>query len=121
MLKTDEDAVICDLAETYLIYNYKELPPVTVALFCDGLRDDSRIKLKMSGQRVSMDTLLLASIVDRLSILVWSKTKDGQKGRNQPKSIVDSINKPIREKEGMSFNTGEEFEKMKLKILKGGG
>ena len=52
---------------------------------------------------------------------MWSKTKDGQKGRNQPKSIVDSINNPIREKEGMSFNTGEEFEKMKLKILKGGG
>lgn len=121
MLRTDEDAVICDLAETYQIYNYKELPPLTVALFCDGLRDDARIKLKMSGQRVKMNTLLLASIVDRLSILVWSKTKDGQKGRNQPKSIVDSINNPIREKEGMSFNTGEEFEKMKLKILKGGG
>jgi len=121
MLKTDEDAVICDLAETYHIYNYKELPPITVALFCDGLRDDSRIKLKMSNQRVSMDTLLLASIVDRLSILVWFKTKDGQKGRNQPKSIVGSINKPVREKEGMSFNTGEEFEKMRLKILKEGG
>ena len=68
-----------------------------------------------------MDTLLLASIVDRLSILVWFKTKDGQKGRNQPKSIVGSINKPVREKEGMSFNTGEEFEKMRLKILKEGG
>jgi hypothetical protein len=121
MLKIDEDAVICDLAETYHIYNYKELPPLTVALFCNGLREDSRIKLKMSGQRASIDILLLASVVDRLSILVWSKTKDGQKGRNQPKSIVDIINKPIREKEGMSFNTGEEFEKMKLKILKGGG
>ena len=121
MLRTDEDAVICDLAETYQIYNYKDMPPVTVAIFCDGLRDNSRIKLKISGQKVSSDTLLLASIVDRLSILVWTKTKDGQKGRNQPKSIVDSINNPIREKEGMSFNTGEEFEKMKLKILKGGG
>ena len=56
MLKIDEDAVICDLAETYHIYNYKELPPLTVALFCDGLRDDARIKLKMSGQRVKMNT-----------------------------------------------------------------
>ena len=121
MLRTDEDAVICDLAETYQIYNYKDMPPTTVAIFCDGLREDSRIKLKMSGQKVSPDTLLLASIVDRLSILVWTKTKDGQKGRNQPKSLVDSINKPVREKEGMSFNTGEEFEKMKLKILKEGG
>lgn len=121
MLKIDEDAVICDLAETYHIYNYKELPPLTVALFCDGLREGSRIKLKMSGQKVSPDTLLLAHIVDRLSILVWSKTKDGQKGRNQPKSLVDSINKPVREKESIAFNTGEEFEKMKLKILKEGG
>lgn len=121
MLRTDEDSVICDLAETYQIYNYKDMPPVMVAIFCDGLRDDSRIKLKISGQKVSSDTLLLASIVDRLSILVWSKTKDGQKGRNQPKSLVDSINKPVREKESIAFNTGEEFEKMKLKILEGGG
>ena len=121
MLKTDEDAVICDLAETYHIYNYKELPPVTVALFCDGLRDDSRIKLKMADQRVSMDTLLLASIVDRLSVLVWFKTKDGQKGKNQPKSIVDSINKSVREKEEMVFETSEDFEKAKNKILRGGG
>ena len=121
MLSTDEDAVICDLAETYQIYDYKDMPPDKVATFCSGLRDDSRIKLKMTGQKVKLDTMLLASIVDRLSILVWTKTKDGQKGRNQPKSIVDSINKPVEVKEELVFATGEDFEKARNKILREGG
>ena len=120
MLNTDEDAVICDLAETYRIYNYKDMPPETVAIFCNGLRDDSRIKMKMSGQKVKLDTMLLASTVDRLSLLVWAKTKDGQKGRNKPKSLVDGINKPVKVKEELAFTTGEEFERIRNKILKEG-
>lgn len=121
MLATDEDAVVCDLAETYNIFNYRDMPPIMVAIFCNGLRDDSRIKLVMSKQKVSLDTMLLASAVDRLSVLVWAKTKDGQKGRNQPKSIVDSINKPIRIRDEVSFSTSEEFELAKSKILGEGG
>ena len=75
MLNTDEDAVICDLAETYNIYNYKDMPPLMVAIFCNGLREDSRIKLKMSGQKVKFDTTLLASIVDRLISLFEKKKR----------------------------------------------
>lgn len=30
---------------------------------------------------------LLALAVDRLSVLIWQQTKDGQTGRNQPKPI----------------------------------
>ena len=30
---TDEDALICDLAETYGIYNYRQLPADRVAVF----------------------------------------------------------------------------------------
>ena len=121
MLNTDEDAVICDLAETYNIYNYKDMPPDKVAIFCSGLREDSRIKLKMASQKVKFDTILLASIVDRLSLLVWAKTKDGQNGRNKPKSIVDGINKPVQEKEEVVFATSEEFEEVRNKILREGG
>ena len=97
------------------------MPPETVAIFCNGLRDDSRIKMKMSGQKVKLDTMLLASTVDRLSLLVWAKTKDGQKGRNKPKSLVDGINKPVKVKEELAFTTGEEFEKIRNRILKEGG
>lgn len=121
MFAIDKEAVICDLAETYNIYNYKDMPPLKVAIFCKGLRENSRIKLKIAGQKVCIETMLLASIVDRLGILIWSKTKDGQKGRNQPKSILESISKIAKEKETIVFNTSEEFEKVKRKILEKGG
>lgn len=121
MFAIDKEAVICDLAETYNIYNYKDMPPLKVAVFCKGLRENSRIKLKIAGQKVCIETMLLASIVDRLGILIWSKTKDGQKGRNQPKSILESISKIAKEKETIVFNTSEEFEKVKRKILEKGG
>lgn len=121
MFAIDKEAVICDLAETYNIYNYKDMPPLMVAVFCKGLRENSRIKLKIAGQKVCIETMLLASIVDRLGILIWSKTKDGQKGRNQPKSILESLSKIAKEKETIVFNTSEEFEKVKRKILEKGG
>jgi len=75
MIKVDENALICDLAETYQIFNYKQIPPSTVAIFAIGLRDDSRIKMKLSGAKVSPNILLLSGIVDRLNLLLWSKTK----------------------------------------------
>ncbi|KXT73199.1 Phage protein [Streptococcus sp. DD10] len=117
MLETDEDALVCDLAETYGIYDYRQLPAWRVAVFAYGLREDSRIKLVMSGQRVAFDTMLWAGIFDRLSQLVWAKTKDAAKGRNQPKSILDSLTQQVKEREEMVFASGEEFEIYRQKLL----
>lgn len=91
-----------------------------MAVFCIGLKEDSRIKLRLANQRVGMNTLLLALMADRLGLLVWSKTKDGQKGRNQPRSLVDSLNNVTKEPETMVFESSEEFEKMKNEIIEGG-
>ena len=123
MIQTDEDALICDLAETYQIYDYRQLPAYKVAVFSYGLRDDSRIKVAMSGQNVSMQLLIQASILDRLSMLVWFKTKDGQNGINRPVSMVDQLTKVEEEQEQMTFVSGEEFENYRNEMLKkiGGG
>lgn len=118
MIKTDEDALICDLAETYGIYDYRRLPAYQVAVFSAGLRDDSRIKLLMSEQKVSFDTLLLAGVLDRLSILTWFNTKDGQRGQNRPISVIDTLTGEVKERKEMIFDSGEDFEKMRQKILK---
>lgn len=53
MVAEDEHALICDLAETYGIYDYHKLPARTVAILATGLREDSRIfmkKAKMPAQ-----------------------------------------------------------------------
>lgn len=119
MIKQDEDALICDLAETYRIYDYRQLPLIQVAVFAYGLRDDSRIKKIISNQVVSLDTLLFASMVDRLSLSLWLQTTDGQKGTNRPNSIVDHLTKKEEkdEKDYLVFKSGEDFEKYRETLL----
>lgn len=115
MIRADEDALICDFAETYHLYDYKALPAMLVASLAVGLRDDSRIKMKLSGAKAPAEIVLLASIVDRLSILVWAKTKDAEKGRNRPKSLL-SVLYP-KETNNTTYRTGEEFIKARNKLL----
>lgn len=76
MLCIDEEAVICDLAETYNIYDMELLPAIKVATFVCGLRNDSRIKLKLSGINYDINTILLATLVDRFSKVHFEQSDD---------------------------------------------
>lgn len=121
MLRLDRGALICDLAETYGIYDIGQLPARTVAVLASGLRDDSRIKMKMTGAKVPNEILLLAQAVDMLNILVWRETKDGQRGRNRPESILYRILTGSDGKEhhkGSAFASGEAFEKARAELIK---
>ena len=121
MISLDEDALVCDLAETYQIYDYKQLPLNEVAVFAYGLRDDSRIKQMMSDQIVPLETTLLANIVDRLSLSLWLKTKDGEKGVSGPDSIAGMLTKNHKEKSDerdyLVFESGEAFENYRKALL----
>lgn len=118
MIRTDEDALICDFAETYHIYDYRGLPLQLAATLAIGLRDNARIKMRMGEIKAAPDILMLAAIVDQLNILIWSKTKDGEKGRNRPKSILENFTKDNAE---TAFLSGEDFEKARKELLKKGG
>lgn len=91
MLRRDPDALTCDLAQWYGVLDYRALPAATVATLACGLPPESRIMRVLSGQRADLRDMLLAAIADRLSILVWFQTRDGQKGRRRPKSLVDLL------------------------------
>ena len=123
MIRLDEDALICDLAETYQIYDYRQLPATRVAVFAYGLRDDSRIKMRLSGQTVSTDRFLLAGILDKLSTLVWFQSEDGQKGKNRPTSMVELLlnknNNKEKDDEIVAYETGKDFEMARKKLLGG--
>lgn len=79
------------MAETYHVFNYSELPPLTVARFFLGLRDSSRTKQAIAGVNVTSQDMFLASILDKLNWLCWTKTKDAEKGRNRPESILSIL------------------------------
>lgn len=63
-----------------------------------------------------MTDLLLASSVDALNMLVWSKTKDSAHGKNRPASIVQSLmNSEEPKNEG--YLTVEDFERARNEII----
>lgn len=118
MLATDETAVICDFAQTYGITDFRSLPVYTAAALAAGFRNDSRIRMKMRGQKYSDDVLLLAIVADRLGILAWQQTEDGHKGRNQPPSIYQQLAKKEQEPDSEVFGSPEEYWIARRKIEK---
>lgn len=119
MINFDEDALICDLAETYHIYDYRSLPVKLVATLSAGLRDDSRIKLRGAGVPASQDTLLLATIADRIEAFRYGFSEDASKGINKPISLVETIfgeTKTNQEPDVMCFETSDDFEAALVRI-----
>ena len=111
-----EDKLICDFAETYHILNYRELSPGLVATLCVGLRDDSRVKMEIAGIKITLEQTLLARIADDLSFQSWAQTKDGQKNRNRPKSVLKTLLEEKKEDQHETFLTPEDFDKAWEKI-----
>jgi len=113
-----KDALLCDLAETYGLFDFRALPVGTLATLACGLSDDSRIKRKIAGAKLTNDTMLLAAAVDRLSLLIWMQTEDGQRNRNRPKSILSSILN-TEENEVAAFDSPEAFMAARAKAIGG--
>ena len=110
MLKTDREALLCDLAETYGVFDLRALPVPTLAVLAAGLREDSRIKTRLSGVSVPRKDLLIAAAVDRLSLLVWGMSEDAKRGTNRPKSVVAAL---MGEKDSsgdvIAYDTADDF------------
>lgn len=121
MIAEGEDELICDLAETYNIYDYKSLPVNLVATFSVGLREESRIYQKILDlSHFSWNERLLSIIYDKLSLLYWGLTEDGRQGINRPNSIYKILfNSETEKKDVTSFETGEEFERARRRIING--
>lgn len=87
-----------------------------VAVLVTGLPDDSRIKKKIANRKLTIEQMMLAGLVDRVSLLLWQRTKDGVEGRNRPKSVLEAL-------EGQStqvyqhFDSIEEFERKRAELF----
>lgn len=120
MVAAGEDDLTCDFAETYHIYDWRGLPADYAAVLAIGLRDNSRIKMRLGKTRISVETMLSAIMADALQTLVWFKTKDGAKGRNRPASILSVLTGVDKRGSGAeTFASGAEFERRRKQILEG--
>lgn len=114
MLKTDRDALMCDLAQTYHIYDMHALSPRSIAVFAYGLGDESRIKMKLSGAKVSLEKMILAAILDDLNFLLWTRSREGTP---KPRSLVSALTGSAQQDHPIDRLTPEEFEKRRLEII----
>ena len=87
MINLDETALICDLAETYHILDYRSQPVKLVAALTAGLRDNSRIKMRISELPVEPNILMLATIADRIEAFRCGFSSNGE----MPVSIVEEL------------------------------
>ena len=109
MIATDEDALLCDLAETYGIFDLNALPVETLAALSFGLRQNSRIKRKMEGALEVDEMELLAVIADNLTFI-----RSALLGQELPKTALMSMY--IREQDKpqaqpiYKFKSSEDFK-----------
>ena len=112
LLALGEDLLICDLAETYGIYDMEAFKPSYIGTLAEGLREDSRIKMKQAGLTITIDQMVAAYTADKVANIVWMLSDDGMKGLNEPKSILAVLTGKTQEKNSniVSFSSPEEFE-----------
>lgn len=113
MLGIDRDAVICDLAETYNVLDYRSLPVMTLATLAAGLHDDSRIKMKLAGMRRVAPTFLNVHVADALSLILTSLSGSKKKPTLYRELMTDKL--PER---STGFSSIEEFEEARKRFLR---
>ncbi len=116
-MEFDEASLICDLAETYGIYEYQRVSLRTLGILCAGLRDDARIVQKMGGFKVDAKSIMLARILDGVNILLWSRSKHPTE-QNRPSSVADLFFKDENsEQDVVIFDSIDDFENTRNQLL----
>lgn len=115
MMNVDKTALICDLAETYRIYDTHGIKARYIATLACGLKADSRIKTKMAGvNMLPPNSLLYALIVDELRLIRYWLIGDK---KNKPQFVTELMENGLPEKELEGFDTVKEFEAKRREII----
>lgn len=113
MIARNKNALICDLAETYQIYDYRSLPAFTVAALSAGLRENSRIKTTMRGGEAMPQEYILALLYDLLVNAFGGKDAE---------SLLDLLDGKAKkqekqEKKAKAYDSEEEYEQARRKAI----
>lgn len=109
--------LICDLAEVYNIYDYRSFCPSYIATLVAGLRDTSRLVQESCDVHSSQSNLLLAHVVDKLSIILKILTGD----KSNIDSMVERLSgRETNNKTCMGFDSADDFKAYWEKINNGG-
>lgn len=117
ILNDSEDLMICDLAETYGILDYKQIKPNILAVLVIGLPKDSRIMRKVSNAKLGYKDSVLALIFDALQVIAYNQGH--KKGAKRPESLYKRLTAEDKKDEYMTFTSPEEFERWRKEHING--
>lgn len=117
MVQNYPNELECDMAQFYGIHDYRNFKLGHISILACGLPEQSRIVKKVTDKPYETDTYLLAHIVDRLSLIWWSKTEDAMENMNRPKMMINVLNQVSEPNEYESM-TIDEFEKTRAEIMR---
>lgn len=90
-----------------------DLGPLRIGDLAANLPDDAAVWRTLDERnRWPVSAYLIAAVVDQLNLIIWTKTKDGEKGRNRPTPI------PRPGVEEKTKNRDSEVQAMDLDELK---
>lgn len=116
-----EEELICDMAETYHVFNWRELPLKTAAILASGLPQDSRSRMKLSGQKLKTTESMLLALLDDLRTLTWAFLQAHSETKiPAPRSVLKQALEHDQQPKVLSFRTPEEFELRRRQIIEGG-
>lgn len=114
-----KDALICDFAEYYHIYDLDSIRIQTAAILACGLPEGSRTIRQLSGQKYTIDVTLLIGIMDTLRNIEYQYVSVHSKKKIQkPKSIFKLLTGQKDEQDIQTFRTPEECEAERERILR---
>ena len=99
--------------------NWRELPLKTAAVLASGLSQESRCFRKLHHQKLSAEQAARLMMIDELRLIRWLHTKDAEKGKNRPGSVLQLYLEQEKKPSVTSFRTAEEFEARRKKIIAG--
>jgi hypothetical protein len=118
-VRNDEDALICDFAETYHVYDWRSLPVHYSAVLAAGLRQNSRSQMKLANVKADLNASLLAVLHDDMKDLIYATIAPHMKRKpKQPEHTADKIihGEQKQAKEYQGYESSEDYEEAWARI-----
>lgn len=114
-----KDALICDFAQYYHIYDIFALDLKTAATLACGLPAESRTVMQITGQKFSMADTLMIAMLDTLRSIEYSYVSVHSKRKVQKPQPLSQMLNQKDDNDIAIFNSAEEFEAERNRLLRG--
>ncbi|MBQ9031867.1 MAG: hypothetical protein IJ106_10510 [Parasporobacterium sp.] len=119
MRASDEDALICDFAQYYHIYDLEQVGVRKAAILACGLPEESRTMKRLSGNKLSGERVILVSMLDTIRSIEFAVYQSHSKKKiKKPKPLLKKMMDGGEKKELLGYGTAQEFEEARKKFLR---